>query len=70
MVIGQREETVEAKNMRHIKEMKRDIDAWMYELEFARKKSDKIYEDYCTTMIKICENTVNSLEEFAANHFI
>lgn len=70
MVVGQRDETLQEKNLRHIKEMKIDIEAWKNELNFARKKSDKTYEKYCITLIKICENTITNLEDFALKHFI
>lgn len=70
MVVGQRNETVEEKTIRHIKEMETEIEGWKNELDFAKKKCNKIHEDYCITRIKICENTIIKLEEFALNHFI
>ena len=69
MIIGQRNESVEEKNKRHIKEMVEEIEGWKNELDFAKKKCDENYKDYCITMIKICENTITSLEDFASKHF-
>ena len=70
MIVGQRDETLEDKYLHHIKEMEIDIKGWKKELAFAKKKSDKIYECYCITMIKICKNTILSLADLTSNHFI
>lgn len=70
MVVGQRDETLQEKNFRHIKEMEADIEGWKRELDLAMEISDKVYEDYCTIMIQICENTIFRLKEFATKNFI
>lgn len=64
MIIGQRDESVEDKNKRHIKEMEEDIEGWKGELEYAKKKCDKKYETYCVAMITICKNTIAELKNF------
>lgn len=69
MVVGHRDETLQEKNLRHMKEMEVDIEGWKKELEFAKKISDKMYENYCMIMIQICENTISRLEEFAMQKF-
>lgn len=70
MVVGQRGETLQEKNFRHINEMKTDIEGWKRELDLAKEISDKVYEEYCTVMIQICTNTIICLEEFATKNFI
>lgn len=70
MVVGQRGESLQEKNLRHIKEMETDIEGWKRELDLAKEMSDKMYEDYCTIMIQICKNTIIYLEEFATKNFI
>lgn len=62
MVVGQREESIEAKNQRHIKEMKADIEGWENELDYAIKKNDTKYANYCKYMRSICLNTLAELE--------
>ena len=70
MVVGERSETLQEKNRRHINEMEADIESWKNELEFARKNADKMYEEYCVMMIEICKNTITNLKEFDTQHFI
>lgn len=64
MVVGKREETLQEKNLRHIKEMEEDIEGWKNELDFAKKREDKMYEKYCKMMIQICQNTIDELKKF------
>lgn len=65
MVVGNRTETIEEKNKRHIKEILQDISAWEKELEYAKNKSDKKYETYCEAILCICENTLNELKKIS-----
>lgn len=69
MVVGDKNETLEEKNSRHIKEMESDIKGWKYESEHAKKMLDNTYEKYCEIMIKICENTIRELQAFANENF-
>lgn len=62
MVVGDRQETMLEKNRRHIKEMKEDISGWTDELDYAKKKQDVKYEQFCCEMLEICKNTVEQLE--------
>lgn len=70
MVVGQRDETIEEKTIRHYKEMKNDIEGWENELQIAKKLQDKKYEKFCVEMIQICENTILHLEKFASENYI
>lgn len=69
MIIGKRDETLQEKNLRHITEMRADIQGWESELDYAKEKSDEMYEKYCYEMIIICQNTLSRLEELANEYF-
>ena len=49
MVVGKREETLQEKNLRHIKEMEEDIEGWKNELDFAKKTREYV------KFLHICE---------------
>lgn len=70
VIVGERGETLQEKNIRHIKEMELDIEGWKNELDYSKKVANKMYEDYCLMMIAICENTISSLKRFAGEHFV
>jgi len=63
MVVGDRKETIEEKNKRHIKEISQDIIAWEKELEYAKNKRIRKYEVYCDAMLSVCENTLKELKK-------
>lgn len=70
MVVGQRGENLEQKTIRHFKEMKDEMDCWKNEFTIAKNGRNTDYEDFCIMMIRICENTISYLEDFAADHYI
>lgn len=63
MIVGERHESIETKNKRHIQEMENDITEWNNELNYALDEQNEEYGDYCRTMISICNNTLSQLEE-------
>lgn len=65
MVVGDRSETLLEKNLRHIKELEKDIDGWKNELEYAKKDVNEQYEQFCKAMIEICQNTLDSLQSLS-----
>lgn len=64
MIAGKREETVEDKRLRHIKEIKEDKEGWKRELQYAIENEDAKLEKYCRVMIKIMDNTLVELEKY------
>lgn len=64
MIVGSREESVEEKRKRHMKEMKDENEGWRRELENAIKRNDNKFAEYCKLMIDITENTYNALEKY------
>lgn len=64
MVVGKREESVEEKRVRHIKEMTEMEAGWERELLYAVGHEDSKYEKYCRFMIQVCKNTLSSLKKY------
>lgn len=64
MIVGSRDETIEEKRIRHMREAREQIEGWSKEMLFAKEKSDSSYEKYCELMIQILKNTIKNIEEF------
>ena len=64
MTIGNREESVEEKRKRHIKEAQTQIVGWKNELQYAIDRKNIDYKKYCNFMIKSWENTLKQLNEY------
>lgn len=62
MIIGNREESLEQKKERHIKETLEEKSGWENELEFAQKTGNSEYEEFCNMRIKIADFVLECLK--------
>lgn len=64
MVAGNRVETLEENNRRHIKEIMQDTLSWKRELKYATESGKADYFKYCKFMLRVCKGTLKELKSF------